>query len=137
MRMKCTLAGMLCVFAAVAIVAQTDSVKDAVGTWEGESKCTVPDSPCKDEHVIYEITADGKEPGRVKMDGYKVVNGEKQFMGTLTCDYQQSAKTMRCSPNARMKAEWEYHISGDAMGGTLVVGEEKKLYRKVSAKRKG
>ena len=123
--------------ALVGQAAQTSSgTKDAIGTWEGESKCTVPDSPCKDEHVIYEITADEKSAGRVKMDAYKVVGGEKQFMGSLVCEYEASAKMIKCAPNARMKAEWEYHISGENMSGTLVVGEEKKLYRKVQTRRR-
>jgi len=41
--------------------AQSGSSRDnaeILGAWEGESKCTLPDSPCHDEHVIYEISAD-------------------------------------------------------------------------------
>src|SRR5437879_13856087 len=44
---------------------------DSLGAWEGESKCTVPDSPCHDEHVIYEIAADKTVPSGLKMDGDK------------------------------------------------------------------
>jgi hypothetical protein len=29
-----------------------------VGSWEGESKCTVTNSPCHDEHVVYRIGAE-------------------------------------------------------------------------------
>lgn len=55
-----------------------------------DSICTVRDSPCHDEHVIYEIARDAtaeNNPGRPgprlewKMDAYKIVNGEKQFTG--------------------------------------------------------
>jgi hypothetical protein len=28
-----------------------DGAAETLGTWEGESKCTVPSSPCHDEHV--------------------------------------------------------------------------------------
>src|SRR2546429_5200722 len=41
---------------------------DILGAWEGESKCTVPDSPCHDEHVIYEIAADKTVPSGLKID---------------------------------------------------------------------
>ena len=35
-----------------------DGAAEILGTWEGESKCTIPDSPCHDEYVIYEIAPD-------------------------------------------------------------------------------
>jgi hypothetical protein len=49
---------------------------EVAGTWEGESSCQVANSPCHDEHVIYEI-AEEKE-GKAKIEGYKIVNGEKR-----------------------------------------------------------
>jgi hypothetical protein len=111
-----------------------DSV--VVGTWEGESKCAVADSPCHDEHVIYEIARNDKTGGE-KIDAYKVVNGEKQFMGSLECRYNAVKKSLNCSGgNSRKKADWEYFVSGDTMTGTLVTGDEKTLYRKISLKRK-
>jgi hypothetical protein len=111
--------------------------KEVLGTWEGESICTIPDSPCKNEHVIYEIAEDEKSAGGLKTDAYKVVGGEKQFMGTLACGYDASAKTMKCTftGNGR-KNEWEFHVRGTSMDGTLVLDEDRKLYRKVCVKRK-
>ena len=108
-----------------------------IGTWEGESKCTVANSPCHDEHVIYEIARDEKTGGE-KIDAYKVVNGEKQFMGTLECRYNADKKNLSCDGgNPQRRADWEFFVSGDTMQGTLVVGDEKTLYRKISVKRKG
>jgi hypothetical protein len=113
---------------------RADSV--VIGTWEGESKCTVRGSPCHDEHVIYEIAPDEKE-SMEKVDAYKVVNGEKQFMGTLECRYHADSRNLSCvGGNPQRKADWEYFVSGDTMQGTLVIGAEKALYRKVSVKRK-
>ena len=37
------------------------SDKAVLGSWEGDSKCTMPDSPCHDEHVLYQITEDKKD----------------------------------------------------------------------------
>ena len=108
-----------------------------LGTWEGESKCMVAGSPCHDEHVIYEIARDDKTQA-LKTDAYKIVNGEKQFMGTLSCNYNAEKKNLSCSGgNPRMKSDWEYLITGDTIAGTLVIGEERTLYRKISLKRKG
>jgi len=109
---------------------------EVVGTWEGESKCTVPDSPCKDEHVIYEIAEDEKAPGRLTMKADKVVNGERQYMGTVNCEYHADKKNLSCSGQTRHKDDWEYTICGDTMTGTLKIGEEKTLYRKISVKKK-
>jgi hypothetical protein len=127
------LSGVL-VFPAGALRTAKDA-KDVLGTWEGESICAIPDSPCKNEHVIYEI-AEGKKAGELTIDAYKVVAGEKQFMGTLTCGYDASGKTLKCAFNSGRKNEWEYHVRGTSMDGTLVLDEDRKLYRKVSMKRK-
>jgi hypothetical protein len=107
-----------------------------IGTWEGESRCTVTNSPCHDEHVIYEI-ARHEKTGAEKMDAYKVVDGQKQFMGTLQCRYNADKKNLSCGGgNPRKKDDWEYFVSGDTMQGTLVIGDERTLYRKISVKRK-
>ncbi len=69
-----------------------DPAAEILGTSEGESKCTVPSSPCRDEHVVYEIAVEKAAASRLKLDGYKIVNGERQFMGTLLRDYNPSKK---------------------------------------------
>ena len=107
---------------------------DILGAWEGESKCTVPDSPCHDEHVIYEIAADKTVPSGLKMDGYKVVNGERVFMGTLRCEYEAPKKTLRCTSRRKDSGDWEYTLSGDTLEGTLTING-KTRYRKIVAKK--
>jgi hypothetical protein len=108
-----------------------------IGVWEGESKCMIAGSPCHDEHVIYEIARDEKAGGQ-KIDAYKIVNREKLFMGTLRCQYHAEKKNLSCSGgNPRMKSVWEYFVSGDTIEGTLVIGDERALYRKINLKRKG
>ncbi len=64
-----------------------ESTAAVTGSWEGESKCTAPDSPCHDEHVVYRITADKKNPAQLSIDADKIVNGSPQFMGTIVCQY--------------------------------------------------
>lgn len=120
---------------ALLVLASVSFAGDAaavLGTWEGESKCTVPDSPCHDEHVIYEITQE-KTPGRMKMDAYKVVRGEKDFMGTLFCTWQ--APRLSCSYPGPRENHWEFVVNGAELTGTLVVGKEKTLFRRVAVRR--
>lgn len=112
------------------------------GTWEGESICTVRDSPCHDEHVVYVISHDpqtnslnGQSSLDWKMDAYKISNGEKQPMGSLRCSFDEKKKNLSCLAKTRSELDWEYWVDGDTLRGTLQTGPEKTLFRKVSAKR--
>ena len=101
---------------------------DVVGSWEGESICTVRPSACHDEHVIYEI-----KPGpekKLTMSADKVVNGERQNMGDLECSYD--GKTLSC-PFA--KGVWAFEVSGTKMKGTLKLTDGT-LFRNVDVAKK-
>jgi hypothetical protein len=111
------------------------STTDIIGTWEGESKCAVPNSPCHDEHALYKISPDKKDPAKLSVDGYKVVNGEAQFMGALTCEYRAAQSTLSCTANTPKQDDWEFQISGGTMTGTLTIGPDKTLYRRMSLRK--
>ena len=115
--------------------AQPDSAA-VIGTWEGESKCTLPDSPCHDEHALYRIKTDKNKSPKLSIDAYKVINGSPEFMGTITCDYYSSQSTLSCTGNTPKQDDWEFHVSGDTMTGTLKIGTEKTLYRRVTLRKK-
>jgi hypothetical protein len=105
------------------------------GTWEGESKCTIPNSPCHDEHVIYEIK--GAEAA-MNMDGYKVVNGEKQFMGTLACGAVKGEQ-VSCSaaiPNKKRIDEWVFQRKEKTLDGTLYLDKERTVFRRIHVEKK-
>jgi hypothetical protein len=104
------------------------------GSWEGESKCSVPNSPCHDEHVLYQIAVDRKDPDHLSLDGYKIVDGSPEFMGTLVCDYHAKQGSLSCSGNTSQKDDWEFHIFGDSMTGRLTI-EGGKLYRIITLHR--
>ena len=104
------------------------------GNWEGESKCTVADSPCHDERVVYEIKTDAHTAGKLLMDAYKIVAGAKQFMGTLDCRYRAEESTLSCV-GRRPDDLWVFAVSGDQMKGTLTIGADKQLYRRIEVKR--
>ncbi len=106
-----------------------------LGTWEGESKCTVPDSPCHDEHVIYQIMAAKDSPDKVRVDAYKVVDRREIFMGTLdfVC---RAGMPLSCTCDTPRQDRWEFQVSGDSMTGTLTIDNGKTLYRKITLRKK-
>ena len=105
-----------------------------LGSWEGESKCTVADSPCHDEQVLYQITTDRKDPDRLNLDAYKIVDGSPDFMGTLACQYHAKQGSLSCTGNTSKRDDWEFHIFGESMAGRLTI-EGGKLYRTVKLHR--
>ena len=126
----------MCLAAACSAAAQiAPRAPEVIGMWEGESKCTVPGSPCKDEHVVYEIRAAEGGADKVSIDAYKIVSGARDFMGRLGCTYEAKQKVLRCIYQSRTRDEWEFHLSGNELRGTLVIGEEKQLYRRVRVTR--
>ena len=90
------------------------------------STCTVRDSPCRDEHVIYEIRPDG---ANWKIDADKLVAGKRVPMGPLQCQWREP--TLSC---AIPRGEWLFTVSGDVITGTLTV--EKKIFRNVIVRRR-
>jgi len=105
------------------------------GSWEGDSKCTIADSPCHDEHVLYQIAEDKKDPWQLNLDAYKVIEGAPEFMGTLTCHYQAKAGVLSCTSSSREKDDWEFHVMGETMSGRLLLDGGKTLYHRVALHR--
>lgn len=122
---------LLLLFATAALAADKVS---PLGMWEGESLCTVPDSPCHDEHVVYEIKADPKTQGNITTDAFKIVNGEKLFMGRLNCTWSETDSVLSC--HYRADDDWSFKVTRNEMKGTLHIKQERQLYRKVSLTKK-
>ena len=116
------------------VLSLSASDKAVLGSWEGDSKCMVPDSPCHDEHVLYQVAEDKKDPFQLNMDGYKIVDGAPEFMGTLTCHFEAKTGALSCTSSTKDKDDWEFHVMGDAMSGRLMI-EGKTLYRRISLHR--
>jgi hypothetical protein len=122
-------------FLGLAIPCLLASDKAVLGSWEGDSKCTVPDSPCHDEHVLYQIAVDKKDPFQLNLDAYKIVEGAPDFMGTLTCHFESKTGALSCTSSNKDNDDWEFHVMGDAMSGRLVIDHGKTLYRRVTLRR--
>src|SRR5437868_5242519 len=71
-------------------------VSAVLGVWEGESICMQKDSPCHDEHVVYQIKRASSGDG-ILIDASKVVAGKNDFMGTLECTYTAERTTLNCT----------------------------------------
>jgi hypothetical protein len=104
------------------------------GSWEGDSKCTVPNSPCHDEHVLYQIAQDRKDPEQLNLDAYKIIDGSPDFMGTLACQYHAKQGSLSCTGNTSKQDDWQFHIFGDSITGRLTI-EGGKLYRVITLHR--
>jgi hypothetical protein len=100
------------------------------GNWTGESICTIKDSPCHDEKVIYHVT-EPNAAGDLQIEADKIVNGKPESMGTLDCKYDEKASTITCSMK---QGEWKFDVKGDTMIGTLTLPDGK-LYRRVNLKK--
>lgn len=111
------------------------SDKAVLGSWEGDSKCTVPNSPCHDERVLYQVAEDKKDPFQLNIDGYKMVEGAPEFMGTLHCHFESKTAALSCTSSNMDQDDWEFHVMGDMMAGRLLVDHGKTLYRRISLRR--
>jgi len=111
------------------------SDKAVLGSWEGDSKCMVGGSPCHDEHVLYQIAEDRKDPFQLNVDAYKIVEGVPDFMGTLACHYESKTGALSCTSSTRDKDDWQFHVMGDTMTGRLMIDQGKTLYRRVTLRR--
>lgn len=114
---------------ALPVVAGAD-VAVLVGTWRGESLCTVKPSACHDEIVVYHIAKAGR-PDTVAVNANKVVAGKEQPMGVLECAWDAPQKTLSCPIPL---GTWVYHVEGREMRGTLTLTDGT-LFRRVSAHR--
>ena len=107
--------------------------KGVIGSWEGDSKCTVPSSPCQDEHVLFQIAEDRKDPFLLNLDAYRIVEGVPDFFVTLTCQYESKAGALSCTSSNKDKDDWEFHIMGDTMAGRMLM--DKALYRRITLRK--
>ncbi|MFM9903026.1 MAG: hypothetical protein ACKVQJ_00475 [Pyrinomonadaceae bacterium] len=97
------------------------------GTWSGTSICTIKDSPCHDENVIYHIT-EPDPAGRLQIQADKIVNGKPDDMGTLDCTFDAKSSTITCLID---KGKFEFKVTGDKMSGTLVLTDGR-LFRNIN-----
>jgi hypothetical protein len=86
-----------------------------VGVWRGTSVCLVRPSACHDEIVVYRI-ASTSAADSVTLDARKIVSGEEQEMGVLTCHFASANGSLAC---AIPQGTWRFWVRGDSLVGEL------------------
>jgi hypothetical protein len=127
--MRCAL--VIILFACITASPLAASAKAVLGSWEGDAKCTVADSPCHDEHVLYQITEDKRNLFQLNLDMYKMVEANPEFIATLACSFEPKAGVLSCTSSTREKDDWEFHVTGNAMAGRMMIDDGKTLYRRI------
>ena len=102
----------------LAVLIAGDDVQIA-GSWTGESTCTGVRSACKDEHVIWTLSEpDSKNVVHSSAD--KVVNGERQNMGTGDLEFDRAASTLTMKIPLGV---WQLTIKGDRIEAVLKLND--------------
>lgn len=77
--------------------------------------CLVRPSACHDEIVVYRITP-AKAADSLTMDARKIVRGEEEEMGVLTCRFTAPDAMLTC-PMPR--GTWRFRLRRDSLVGEL------------------
>ena len=102
---------------------QPPAVRTPLGTWRGTSLCLVRPSACNDEIVVYRI-ARTKAADSLTVDARKIVRGEEQEMGVLTCHVASPNAPLTC---AIPQGTWQFRVRNDSLVGELRRSDNTKL----------
>jgi hypothetical protein len=102
-------------------------VHTLLGEWHGESLCQVKPSACNDEVVVYTISDPRPDPLRVKVQGDKIVEGERVTMGVDDWQYEPKTGTLTLKVPV---GTWQVVFTGSHGDGTLVLNDGT-LFRKM------
>jgi hypothetical protein len=123
------------VYAVLVIVAQAraqalDPKAVSVGVWRGTSHCQLRPSACRDEVVVYRIN-DATARDSVLFDARKIVNGQEEDMGVLSCEVKEGGTRLNCPMRNGL---WSFTIRRDTLVGELRLPNGQK-FRDVRATR--
>jgi len=94
-----------------------------VGTWRGTSVCLVRPSACNDEIVVYRI-AHTNAADSLTVDARKIVRGEEQEMGVLTCRFASPNGPLTC---VMPQGTWQFRVRNDSLVGELRLADNTKF----------
>lgn len=115
---------------ALALLLAATRADPFVGTWEGTSLCQVRPSACRDEHVIYRVSALG--PGRYHFVMTKLIAGKEQPMADLdlaTSKLDRAAISGTTFDRAGRPATWTFTPRRNHMSGSATVGPQAQIFR--------
>ena len=113
----------------LAILLAAAAADPFAGTWEGTSLCQIKPSPCHDEHVIYRIKSTG--PRAYRIEAYKVVGGQEQYMGPLDMKLDAAGQRLDGSNTDRSGVvhPWLFAIRGTHMSGKALTAPGGQVFR--------
>jgi hypothetical protein len=100
-----------------------------LGEWRGRSTCLITPSPCNSEVVVYEIRPDSVKRDSLAIDADKIVNGARDYMGTLTCGW--NAPVLACPFRGGW---WRLTLRGDTLAGFLDLADGRRFREVVVGK---
>ena len=93
-----------------------------MGEWHGRSTCLIRPSACNDEVVVYEIRRDSTYADSLAMQADKIVNGAREWMGTLRCGWH--APALACPFRGSW---WRFTLRGDTLTGSLDLSDGRRF----------
>lgn len=93
------------------------------GVWRGTSVCLVRPSACNDEIVVYRITQ-MRTADSLAIDARKIVRGEEQQMGVLTCRFTSANGPLTCT---MPQGTWQFRVRNDSLVGELRLPDNTKF----------
>lgn len=94
-----------------------------VGIWRGTSICLVRPSACHDETVVYRI-ARMKSSDSLTVDARKIVRGQEEEMGILSCHLTSPNGPLTC---AMRQGTWQFRVRNDSLVGELRLPDNTKF----------
>ena len=95
----------------------TDSM---IGTWKGSSICVNNRAGCKNESVVYHVShRAGMAAGALAIDANKIVAGNEEPMGLLTCD-RDSSSIVACTIPL---GTWRFMTHGSTLEGAFTAND--------------
>ena len=108
--------------------------KDVIGTWQGTSACAETSSSCTDEQALYRVKPDKSDPDKLTLEAFRMVNNRPEHIGNFSCKYAAEGKVLTCYGAKR--DIWSFNVGDNTMDGTVTVGKQKTLYRKITLAKK-
>ena len=110
---------------------------ELLGHWRGTSICVKADwnAACNDEVVFYDFVP-GEKPERVLLHGYKIVNGQNEWMGDLDFAYDAGLKAWAADfSNARVRIRFVFDVHGSSLEGRLLDLKTDRIARHIRVSR--
>ena len=93
------------------------STQQLEAEWHGRSLCVTTKRPaCTDETVVYRIKRHAPGAEAFDIAAFKIVDGQEQFMGDLSCNFEATRQQLVCPQG---KGAWQFRWDARQLVGVL------------------